>query len=158
MRNGIPDFDSLIFFLMHLELQFVCSVAWNKGLSYHWSNTLRIFRFNKLTLSKNLYDSSPFKAQLLPIYQQLNLMNLCQINELEILKFFMLKYENKTLPNCFKNYFKTPSESHNYPIRFAYDDNWADAFQNKKFTTKRSIQYNWVWNLEWLVIRNWKVI
>ena len=39
----------------------------------------------------------------MPIYQQLNLMNLCQIHKLEILKF-MFKYKNKTLPNCFKNY------------------------------------------------------
>ena len=43
-------------------------------------------------------------------------MNLCQIYKLEILKF-MLKNKNKTLPNCFKNYFITPSETHNYPTR-----------------------------------------
>ena len=37
----------------------------------------------------------------MPIHQQLNLMNLCQIYKLEILKF-IFKYKNKTLPNCFK--------------------------------------------------------
>ena len=77
----------------------------------------------------------------MPIYQQLNLMNLCQIYKLEILKF-MLKYKNKTLPNCFKNYFISPSETHNYPTRFACDDNWAAAFQHKKLTSKCSIRYN----------------
>ena len=55
----------------------------------------------------------------------------------------MFKHKNKTLPNCFKNYFITPSESHYYPSRFACDDNWAAAaFQHKKSTSKRSIQYN----------------
>ena len=54
----------------------------------------------------------------------------------------MFKYKNKTLPNCFKNYFVSPSETHNYPIRFACDDNWAAVFQHKKSTSKCSIQYN----------------
>ena len=60
----------------------------------------------------------------------------------------MFQYKNKTLPNCFKNYFITPSEILNYPIRFACDDNWAAAFQHKKSTSKRSIQYNGhkIWN------------
>ena len=42
----------------------------------------------------------------------------------------------------------TPSETLNYPTRFASDDNWATAFQHKKSTLKRSIQYNGckVWN------------
>ena len=83
----------------------------------------------------------------MPIYQQLNLMNLCQIYKLEILKL-MFKYKNKTLPNCYKNYFVSPSETHNYPTRFACDDNWAAAFQHKKSTSKCSIQYNGykIWN------------
>ena len=74
-------------------------------------------------------------------------MNLCQIYKLEILKF-MFKYRNKTLPNCFKSYFITKSETHNYPTRFACNDNWAAAFQHKKSTSKRSIQYNGykIWN------------
>ena len=68
-------------------------------------------------------------------------MNLFQIYKIEILKF-MIKYKDKTLPICFKNYYITPSEAHNYPPRFAYGDNWAAAFQHKKSTSKRSIQYN----------------
>ena len=79
----------------------------------------------------------------MPIYQQLNLMNLCQLYKLEILKF-MFKYKNKTLPNCFKNYFVAPSETLNYPTRFACGDNWAAAFQHKKSTSKCSIQYIWL--------------
>ena len=54
----------------------------------------------------------------------------------------MFKYKNKTLSNCFKNYFTTPSETHNYPTRLACDDYWAAAFQHEKSTTKSSIQYH----------------
>ena len=54
----------------------------------------------------------------------------------------MFKYKKKTFPNCLKNYFITPSETHKYFTRFACDDNWAAAFQHKKSTSKRSIQYN----------------
>ena len=54
----------------------------------------------------------------------------------------MFKYKNKTFPNCFKNNFITPSKTHNYPTWFACDNNWAVAFQHKKSTSKRSIQYN----------------
>ena len=74
-------------------------------------------------------------------------MNLCQIYKIETLKF-MLKYKNKTLLNCFKNYFISPSETHNYPTRFACDDNWAAAFQHKKSTSTCLIQCNGykIWN------------
>ena len=90
----------------------------------------------------------------MPIYQQRNLMNLCQIYELEILQF-MFKYKNKTLPSCFKNYFISLSETHNYPTRFACDDIWASnikswkkkikhkkGFQHKKSISKCLIHYN----------------
>ena len=60
----------------------------------------------------------------------------------------MFKYKNKTLPLCFKNYFITALKTHNYPTRFACDDNWAAAFLHKKSTSKRLIQYNGykIWN------------
>ena len=60
----------------------------------------------------------------------------------------MFKYKNKTLQNCFKNYFISPPETHNYPTRFACGDNWAAAFQHKKSTSKCLIQYNGykIWN------------
>ena len=61
----------------------------------------------------------------------------------------MLKYKNKTLQNCFKNYFITSSEIQNYPTRFGCEDNWAAAFQHKKSTPKRSIQNHGyeIWNV-----------
>ena len=92
-------------------------------------------------LVKIINNSISFKKKLLPVYQQLNLMNLCQIYKLETL-IFMFKHKNKTLPHCYKNSFISPSETHNYPTRFACDDNWAAAFQHKKSTSKCSIQYN----------------
>ena len=81
----------------------------------------------------------------MPIFQQLNLMNICQIYKLETLKF-MSKY--KTLLNCFKNYFTSPSETHYYLTRFACDYNWAAAFLHKKSSLKCLMQYNGykIWN------------
>ena len=75
------------------------------------------------------------------------MMNLYQIYELDFLKF-IFKYKNKTLPNFFKSYFTSPSETSNYQTRFVFDGNWAAAFQHKKSTTKRPIQYNGckIWN------------
>ena len=60
----------------------------------------------------------------------------------------MFKYKNKTLPNCFKNCFVSPSETHNYLTRFACDDLLGCSFQLKKSTLKCSIQYNGykIWN------------
>ena len=43
-------------------------------------------------------------------------MILRQIYKLKILKF-VIRYKNKTLPNCFKNYLITPLETHNYATR-----------------------------------------
>ena len=42
----------------------------------------------------------------------------------------------------------TPSETHNYPTGFAYNDNWAVAFLHKKSTSKLLIQSNGykIWN------------
>ena len=116
-----------------------------------WGNTAtkytKTIQIQQNYIVKIINNSTSFKTKLMPIYQQLNLMNLCQIYKLEILKF-MYKYKNKILPNCFKNYFVSPSETHNYPTRFACDDNWAAAFQHKKSTSKCSIQYNdyKIWN------------
>ena len=103
-----------------------------------YTKTIQIQQKYKVKIINN---STSFKTKLMSIYQQLNLMNLRQIYKLQILKF-MFKYKNKTLPNCFKNYFVSPSETHNYPTRFACDDNWTAAFQHKKSTSKCSIQYN----------------
>ena len=116
-----------------------------------WGNTAtkytKTIQIQQNYIVKITNNSTSFKTKLMPIYQQLHLMNLCQIYKLEILKF-MFKYKNKTLPNCFKNYFISPSETHNYPTRFACDDNWSAAFQHKKSTLKYSIQYNSykIWN------------
>ena len=116
-----------------------------------WGNTAtkytKTIQIQQNYFSKIINNSTSFKTKLMPIYQQLNLMNLCNIYKLEILKF-MFKYKNKTFPNCFKNYFVSPSETHNYPTTFACDDNWAAAFQHKKSTLKRSIQCNGykIWN------------
>ena len=107
-----------------------------------WGNTAtkyaKTIQIQQNYIVKIINNSTSFKTKLMPIFQQLNLMNICQIYELETLKF-MSKY--KTLPNCFENYFTSPSETHNYLIRFACDDNWAAAFEHKKSTSKCSIQY-----------------
>ena len=116
-----------------------------------WGNTATTYtktiQIQQNYIVKTINNSTSFKTKLMPIYQQLNLMNLCQIYKLEIVKL-LFKYKNKTLPNCFKNYFVSPSETHNYPTRFACDDNLASAFQHKKSISKCSIQLNGykIWN------------
>ena len=116
-----------------------------------WGNTVTKYsmtiQIQQNYIVKIINNSTSFKTKLLSIYQQLNLMNLCQIYKLETLKF-RFKCKNKTLPNYFKNYFMSPSETHNYPTRFACDDNWAAAIQHKQSSSKFSIQYNGykIWN------------
>ena len=74
-------------------------------------------------------------------------MNLSSIYKLELLNF-MFKFKNKTLPKCFDHYCNTPSQTHDYPTRFACADYCAATFVHKKSTTQRSIQCNGykIWN------------
>ena len=69
-----------------------------------WGNTATKYTKNiqiqQNYIAKAMNNSSSFKTKLLPTYQKVNLMNLCQIHKLEIIKF-MFKHKNKTLPDCF---------------------------------------------------------
>ena len=60
----------------------------------------------------------------------------------------MFSFKKKILPNCFKDFSTIPSEIHEYPTRFACDDNWAVNFHCTKSTTQRSIKFTGckVWN------------
>ena len=74
--------------------------------------------------------TSFFKTRLSPIYRQLNFLNLSSIFELEVIKF-VYKFKNKPLPILFYNYFRSASQTHSYPTRFAMDLNWT-AMPSKK--------------------------
>ena len=95
---------------------------------------------------KIMTKTSFFKTRLSPIYRQLNFLNLSSIFELEVIKF-VYKFKNKTLPILFYNYFRSASQTHSYPTRFALDLNWTVMPCNKT-STQRSICYegNKIWN------------
>ena len=63
-----------------------------------WGNTATKYTKTIQTpqnyIVKIINNSTSFKTKLMPIYQQLNLMNLCQIYKLEIIKF-MFKYKKE---------------------------------------------------------------
>ena len=87
---------------------------------------------NKIQVQQNnivklIRKPSVFKTELNPLYhQKLNLLNLCNIYALEILKL-MSKYQNNSLPNCFNDFFALPSKLDSYPTRFATSDNYSTA-------------------------------
>ena len=91
-------------------------------------STLTVFKWNKIPLSKLSLNclSSKLPGLLLtkisPLYDKVNLLRLDDIYKLEVLKF-MFSFKKKILPHCFKDYFTIPSEIHEYPTRFACDDN-----------------------------------
>ena len=79
----------------------------------------------------------PFiKTKIPPLYDEVNLLRLDDIYKLEVLKF-MFSFEKKIPSKCFKDYFTIPLEIHEYPTRFACDDNWAVNFRCTKSTTQR---------------------
>ena len=84
----------------------------------------------------------PFvKTKIAPLYDQLDLLRLIDIYKLEVLKF-MFSLKKKILPKFFNDYYTIPSEIHEYPIRFACnDDNWAVNFRCIKSAAQRSIKF-----------------
>ena len=90
----------------------------------------------------------PFvKTKIAPLYDQLDLLRLIDIYKLEVLKF-MFSFKKNILPKCFNDYYTIPSEIHEYPTRFACNDNWAVNFGCIKSTTQRSIKFTGckLWN------------
>ena len=109
-----------------------------------WGNTAAKYT-DRIQIEQNsivkIITKLPFiKTKISPLYDKLNLLRLSDIYKLEVLKF-MFSFKKKILPNCFKGYFTIPSEIHEYPTRFACDDNWAVNFHCTKSTTQRSIKF-----------------
>ena len=67
---------------------------------------------------KIISNISLIKTKLPPLYEQLHLLKLNNIYELEVLKF-ACKFNMKTLPRCFENYFQLVFEVHTYSTIFA---------------------------------------
>ena len=97
-------------------------------------------------IEKIMTKTSFFETRLSPIYHQLNFLNLSSIFELEVVKF-VYKFKNKTLRILFYNYFRSASQTHSYPTRFALDFNWT-VMPCKKTSPQQSICYegNKIWN------------
>ena len=103
-----------------------------------WNNTAAKYT-DRIQIEQNsivkIITKSPFtKTKISPLYNKLNLLRLNDTYKLEVLKF-MFSFKKKILPNCFKDYFTITSEIHEYPTRFACDDNWAINFHCTKSTT-----------------------
>ena len=84
-------------------------------------------------IPKIMTKISFIKTKLSPIYRQLNFLNLSSIFELEVIKF-VYKFKKKTLPILFYNYFRSASQTHSYPTRFALDLNWTVMCSKKTRT------------------------
>ena len=108
-----------------------------------WGNTVAKY-FNHIQIEQNsivkIITKLSFKTKISPLYDKLNLLRLDDIYKSEVLKL-MFSFKKKILPNCFKDYFTIPSKIHEYPTRFACDDNWAVNFHCTKSTTQRSIKF-----------------
>ena len=103
-----------------------------------WGNTAAKYT-DRIQIKQNsivkIITKLPFiKTKISPSYDELNLQRLHDIYKLEVLRF-MFSFKKKILPNCFKDYFTIPSEIHEYPTRFACDDNWAVNFHCTKSTS-----------------------
>ena len=116
-----------------------------------WGNTAAKY-IDRIQMEQNsivkIITKLPFiKTKISPLYDKVNLLRLDDIYKLEVLKF-MFSFKKKILPNCFKDYFTIPSEIHEYPTRFACDDNWAVNFHCTKSTSQRSIKFTGckLWN------------
>ena len=90
-------------------------------------------------MSQLITKSLFIKTKLNPLYQKLNLLKLINIFKQEILKF-MYKYQNKSLPKCFFDFFAMFSKLHFYPTRFATCSNYSVMRVNKAIS-QRSIRY-----------------
>ena len=109
-----------------------------------WGNTAAKYT-DRIQIKQNsivkIITKLPFiKTKISPLFDKLNLLRLDDIYKLEVLKF-MFSFKKKILLNCFKDYFTIPSEIHEYPARFACDDNWEENFHCTKSTTQRSIKF-----------------
>ena len=116
-----------------------------------WGNTAAKYT-DRIQIEQNsivkIITKLPFiKTKISPLYDKLNLLRLDDIYKLEVLKF-MFSFNQKILPNCFKDYFTIPWKIHEYPTRLACDDNWAVNFHCTKSTTQRSIKFTGckLWN------------
>ena len=116
-----------------------------------WGNTAAKYT-DRIQIEQNsivkIITKLPFmKTKIYPLYNEFNLLKFDDIYKLEGLKF-MFSFKKKILPNGFKDYFTIPSEMHEYPAKFSWDDNWAVNFHCTKSTTQRSIKFTGckVWN------------
>ena len=96
-----------------------------------WGNTAAKYT-DRIQIEQNsivkIIIKLPFiKTKISPLYDKLNLGRLNDIYKLEVLKF-IFSFKKKILPNCFKDYFTISSEIHEYPTRFACDDNQLVAY------------------------------
>ena len=107
-----------------------------------WGNSAAKFT-NKVQIQQNyiikIITKVPFfKTKLLPLYRELKILKIHNIYKLEVLKI-MFKIKEKLLPNCFCDFFHSPSDTQLYPTRHATSVNFSVMRCSKSFT-QRSIR------------------
>ena len=109
-------------------------------------STLTKYRYNKVTLSKLSLKHLFTNPKFLPLYNELKLLKLNNRFRLQVLKM-MCKFKTNSLPKCFSDFFKIPSNVHSYPTRYASGDNYF-LTRFKITISQRSIHYvgSKLWN------------
>ena len=102
------------------------------GSSTYISNLNRIFYLQKRAV--RAVTNSDYQAHTAPLFSQLKILDIFQINTLDIAKF-MFRYHDNLLPPLFLNPFMTNSQVHRYDTRRAGNYRVHSCRMNiKKFT------------------------
>jgi hypothetical protein len=90
-----------------------CNLAWS---STYVTNLNRIFYLQKRAV--RIITNTHFRAHSAPLFSQLGLLDIFQINSFHISKF-MFRYHKQMLPRVFHHIFVTSNQVHNYNTRSA---------------------------------------
>ena len=102
-------YDSLIVSYLNY-----CNIIW--ATSANQCDLSKLFKVQKKCL--RIVSNSHYLAESKPIFYDLSLLNIFDINKLQI-GTFMYKYEKQILPDIFLNSFQYNSQIHNYNTRSA---------------------------------------
>ena len=101
---------SLYYTLIYPYLTY-CTIVWS---STYVTNLNCIFLLQKRAV--RAITNSDFRAHSAPLFAQLNILDIFQVNSLYVAKF-MFSYHHRLLPSPFLNLFLSNSQIHNYDTR-----------------------------------------
>ena len=108
-----------------------------------WGNSTAKY-INKIQVQQSyiikIISKAPFyKPKFLPLCNELKLLKLNNRFRLQVLKM-MCKFKTNSLPKCFSDFFKIPSNVHSYTTSYASGDNYS-LTRFKITISQRSIRY-----------------